>query len=153
MSHVCCDGGGGGDGGVGRSHATKTQLSITRGRPKLVSTRCRSFEAFHVHPNTRFSPTDVKALALVLCLSSGGCCTREAVLDANEVEVEMTSLKARAAALEEDKKALEAELPHLRGEDITSRHDCACSYRKSFARDRPHSVRLGWFEESPRARV
>lgn len=35
----------------------------------------------------------------------------------------MTSLKARAAALEEDKKALEAELPHLRGEPITCRHD------------------------------
>lgn len=29
----------------------------------------------------------------------------------------MTSLKARAAALEEDKKALEADLPHLRGDE------------------------------------
>lgn len=39
-----------------------------------------------------------------------------AVLDAEEVKVEMTSLRARAAALEEEKQALEgAELPDLRG--------------------------------------
>lgn len=38
-----------------------------------------------------------------------------AVLDAEETAVEMTSLRARATALEEDKKALEDELPHLRG--------------------------------------
>ncbi len=38
-----------------------------------------------------------------------------AALDAEETEVEMTSLRARATALEQEKKALEDELPHLRG--------------------------------------
>ena len=43
---------------------------------------------------------------------------RAAALDAEEVEVEVTSLKARAAALEEEKRALEEELPNLRGDRI-----------------------------------
>lgn len=40
---------------------------------------------------------------------------RTAALDAEEVEVEMTFLKARTAALEEERKALEDERPSLRG--------------------------------------